>query len=270
MLAPKAAAATWLAMSCAACSLALDFGGLSALPPSYCGLIQPAARFCDDFDADAEAPFARWGMVLQENGTASLDDDAYVSPRRSFLATSKPFQQGAADVYAQAYAHVALDELLDQPLVMTLSFELQIEAFDSSADGYVTLLSFDYDRADGGHLLDLDLVPGPALYLAVGEQNIATDDSEPEQTLHGRLAGDPLAEATWYHIEYVIDIREPRGDQNWFTVSVDGEKRTTAQFAYALAGGQPDLALGITDLSAGTIDPWRLRFDNFLVQIERR
>jgi hypothetical protein len=267
MLASKAGA-VGLAVSCTACGLALDFDALSDYP-GFCSQLLPAPRFCDDFDGDA-APFERWTLLVQENGTASLNDDHFVSPRRSFLSVSKPFTPGATEVYAAAYAHVALPELSDRPLKLTVSCDFRIEGFDSSTDAYVTLLSFDYNRPDGGHLLDVDLVPAPGLFLALGEQNIATDESEPEQMLHGRVAGDPLSQATWYHLDLAFDIREPTGTDNWFTLSVDGEARKTAQFFFPLAGGQPDLALGITDMGAGTIDPWLLRFDNFVVRIEER
>jgi hypothetical protein len=264
------AAAVGLAVSCAACGLALDFDGLESYP-GFCSQLVPAPRFCDDFDYEQEEPFERWTLLVQQKGTASLNGDEYVSPRRSFLSTSQAFQPGGAtDEFPEAFAHLELPELADKALQMTISCDFMVESFDSSMDAYVTVLSFDYDRADGGHLLDLDLVPAPGLFLALGEQNIATDESEPEQMLHGRVAGDPLMQSIWYHVDLLIDIRQPRGADNWFTLSVDGVARKTAPFTFPLAGGEPELALGITDTGASPINPWRLRFDNFVVRIEPR
>jgi hypothetical protein len=270
MLASKAAA-VGLAASCAACSLTLGFDDLSAWSSPYasfrCSALKPAPRFCDDFDGP-EVPFSRWSSFVVENGTASLDESTFVSPGRSFLSTSRAFQLGADDVSAAAYAQIDLEDIPNEAIRLTMTFEFMVESFDSSADSHVTLLSFDYDREDGGHLLDLDLVPVPGLYLALGEQKFITDESEPEIFLHDRLGGDAVVQGTWYHVEYVLEIREPNGAENYFAVNVDGEPRKTGQFMFPLAGGQPDIMLGISYLAGSGANPWRLRFDNFLVQVE--
>jgi hypothetical protein len=263
-------AAVWLAVPCAACSLTLGFDDLSAAwsPRSsfQCAAIVPAPRFCDDFDAH-EQPFQRWTALQQHNGTTNVDGASFVSPRRSFLAVSSAFAPDAADISADALAVLALDELKDKPVVITLSFELRVEAFDSSSDGFVTLVSLDYDRDDGGHLLGVDLVPASGLMLGVSEVSIPDDDSDVLSTRHGLVAGDALAEATWYHIDFQLDIDEPMGADNRFTLSVDGEPRKTAKLLYPLAGGLPTFALGISDISDTTVNAWRLRYDNFLVQV---
>jgi hypothetical protein len=274
MLPPKAAV-VWLAVTSGACTLALGFDEVSSgeLSPSAafrCSALVPEPWFCDDFDGDGE-PFAAWSRLEQSNGTASLNDEQYVSAGRSFKATTVSFPLGSEDISAYCAAELFIADLRDKPMLMTVSFQFMMESFDSSSDALVTPLSFAYLRDDGANFLDLDLVPTSGNALAFGER-IAPELPAPDDSayLHGLVSGNPLQVGRWYHVELTFDIREPTGTDNLFSLVVDDQARKTAKFNFPLAGGTPELALGVTSISSSTIDPYTLRFDNFVVEVDER
>jgi hypothetical protein len=293
-------AVAWLAMACTACTQVLAFddvtggrapdrsaardGGMdasesdagdAAMELGYCESVGPLVAFCDDFDVPEE-PFTYWTGIDQVGGTLRIDTEHFVTPEGAMLVTTDGYDAGTLEDggVGNASAHVVAALVLDlhksEPVAFVVTFDIGVDAHDVTEGAWATFLRFVYDGDEHDVLMDFDLVPTPSqLGLFVDEWEYPVGDGGVASTIEP-LPGDALEPRTWYEVQVRIELDEPNGFDNSFSVSIDRVPRLARPLNVSPAGGTPVFEIGIIDMSPNTVAPWIVRFDNFVLEIEER
>jgi hypothetical protein len=272
-----------VAASCGACTQTLDFDSLSsghaAIRPVHdAGSISPEhtftcmdeqdATFCDDFDT--RAPDKTWTMVIVEPGNAGGyvkaedNDDALSAPKSLLVSVPGKFDKGVS--YAASALQRTFASYTGMHIRVNVAFDMRVEKFDSLA--YARIIAFQFLYGDATSYNQL------VYALESREDSIVSQFSESVGPAPKSRAGDfenlpDLDE--WVHVEFELNVANPEGGGNRVTLTVDDVKLFDNELELYLRGGEPRMELGIpwVDSSKAT-EPWRIRYDNVLVNIEQK
>lgn len=226
----------------------LEAGDSEAQAGTYCETLVPKPTLCSDFD-NVDFPAGWDTLSVWGKCKATLDTTLYVSPPRSFRATSPLFTTtgGCSSTLQRKFPAPQSSLVID--------FDLLIVARDTGST--LDLVSVSMPASGGTEHAVLRLTPWAA-------EIKETVDLADGGTLYG---GHPLPEipslGTWSHIHWSIDLTGTNATSN---VTMNGV--TTGDSLHMkdfLA--DPQISIGIGYVGAPA-DPCDFVFDNIVVDIK--
>ncbi len=223
----------------------------------------PNVTFCDDFDGESIGNLWVSGTA-QNNGSVGPDGARVVSGEAALLSQSFALQ--ASGGQARAVAITSFPQFDSQRMKVSISFDLFVEAYDPNAGANLMAFQFLYGPLDDTTQLVLGLGSnGTTVTWQLTENGLASGGYQ----LHGPF-NTPSLTSDWVHFDIELNVLEPVGSSNTFTIKTNGETVINSRpLALALTGGSPRIELGIgwVDTSR-TTQPWSVRYDNFVANLE--
>jgi len=212
--------------------------------PFTCAALNPAPRFCSDFDQPLPAP---WDLVSEvRGGTARIEESAFVS--------SVPTGSGAAIAacltrsFSGPYKSIRID------------FDIRVDELGDAPYDFVNI-----DK-NTQHEIGLQILRTGAVQL---DEDVPEPDGGPGESqiltlTDARFEGVPPA-AQWKHVrlDFVINAEKATLD-----VDVGGVKKTgyTLKTPVAVSTGFT-LQLGDCGIDPHPTKPWKVRFDSFVLDV---
>jgi hypothetical protein len=255
-----------LALGLVACSSPkidedLGFDELEA-PADFSCANHAGAIFCDDFDTSPLA--AHWsGVEIIPSGNGVVEarsDDARSEPNTLVASIGGSYDDDPT--YAATLVRQSLASLAGEPYRARISFQLKVDEFDAAPRARVSVFQLLFGDLEDLSMLTLNLEStGGAVAAQFTESNLAGGFS------FGDLV--PIDSGEWVQVSLTLDITSPNGGRNRVALTLDDRVVTDVELTHDLPDLAPRLELGLpwVDTTRAT-EPWQVRFDNVLVEVE--
>jgi hypothetical protein len=228
----------------------------------YCASLVPAPLFCDDFDentGDAAALAARWDLVSNTGGTATLSGGTFESPPDVMLITTQPHTP-----FSDCAGYKSFTAQADKAGVYTLSFAIYLETPDTSNGANAVLSALQLFDPSGTWDLQLEVyyATPTAQTLRFSENASPSDGGKNTYTEHA-IPGTSLPVGAWTRVQMVLDLKQPLGPLggNTATLVFDGNPIVAEVVNVTTVIGTPEIIVGVP-YAAATTAGWTVRYDD--------
>jgi hypothetical protein len=263
------------------CSASLDFDSVSSgnkpvvepdLPDGgaeafTCADYAEQVTFCDDFDG--ATPDLLWSdlFTFPEDGDAAIKSDS-LDPLSGTTALVASVPGGfPIGEYVAATALKNFDGFDEVPFAGVISFDMKVDDFDPENKARISAFQFLFGNATKYNQLVLNLESRTTSIAFQFTENVGPVNEDWRSDFKLFPGTD-----TWVHVVFEIDVVAPTGGSgNRVSLRVDDVTVFDGELHLDLLGTQPRMELGIPWVETEReTQPWRVRYDNVLVVLERK
>jgi hypothetical protein len=239
-------------------------GGSSNDLGKGCSTLNPAPTLCHDFDTAALNAFGI--QVGKTNGSGDIDTALAVSKPGSFLAISNG--KGNSRIVLEK----AFGDFKDAKVLITVKFDVYVEEMDATPKARISPFFLLFGPLSSTNQVGLQFLENAGAVAGRLVENAVGVLGPDGFRTHDFDNGLTLQRWTAVRIELSIQTPSGTGGPNVAKVFLDNAKVLETSLNLTLKGDVPRAELGIADVETyerPTVLPWKVRYDNYVVDFIR-